>query len=115
MKKFFVFAAMATVCMLLTGCNDNPKKAVSDFAKALKNNDYQKASLCLENGNPQALAELSAKMPELQKSFISFKPLSANINGNEATVKTEMTVVVNLPVKKNNGVWQISNLEDVKR
>ena len=110
MKKYFLFVGMAVVCMLLTGCNDDPKKPISDLAKAMKSNDYQKAAACVENGNAKEIAEKIAKEPELQKVLVSLKPLSANINGNEAKVRTQMTVEVEVDVKKINGTWQIAEL-----
>ena len=114
MKKYFLFVGMAVVCMLLTGCNDDPKKPISDLAKAMKNNDYQKAATCVENGNAKEIAAKIADEPELQKIFVSLKPISANINGNEAKVRTQMTVEVDVEVKKINGAWQISDL-NIKR
>ncbi|MBO5791979.1 MAG: hypothetical protein J6S54_05840 [Lentisphaeria bacterium] len=108
MKKMFIFVGMAVIGMFMSGCNDNPQRAVSEFAKALKKSDYQAAAQCLEDTKPEELAKGCAEKPELQKSLASIKPVSADINGNEATVKVQILTYRELKVKKINGKWKIS-------
>ena len=109
MKKILVFVGMVIACVLLSGCNDDPKKVVSEFAKALKSKDYQKAAICIENTTPDELRRKTENDPQILKSFASMKPISVNINGNEAVVKVQMLTETDLKVKKINGNWQISN------
>ena len=98
-------------CVLLSGCNDDPKKVVSEFAKAVKQSDYQKAAACIEDTTPADFETKFKNSPEKLKTFASMKPLSADVNGNEAVVKTQVVVDMNLKVKKINGKWQISGGE----
>ena len=111
MKKIVVFVGMLMTCVLLSGCNDDPKKVVSEFAKAVKSNDYQKAAACIENTTPADFEKKFKDSSEKLKPLASMKPLSADVNGNEAVVKTQMLVEVNWKVKKINGNWQLSNLD----
>ena len=111
MKKIVVFVGMLMACVLLSGCNDDPKKVVSEFAKAVKSNDYQKAAACIEDTTPADFETKFKDSPEKMKAFASMKPLSADVNGNEAVVKTQILVEVNLKVKKINGNWQISDTD----
>ena len=111
MKKIIVFVGMVIACVLLSGCNDDPKKVVSEFAKAVKKSDYQKVAACIENTTPADFEEKFKKSPEKLKAFATMKPLSADINGNEAVVKTQVLVEIDLKVKKINGNWQISERE----
>lgn len=108
MKKFFVLAGFAVVCMLLSGCNDDPKKVVSDFAEAVKNKDYEKAAAYVEDGTPEDCQKFIKKNPDAQKTYASMKPISAEINGNEAIVKTQVQINVNVKVKKINGQWKMN-------
>lgn len=109
MKKLFIFVGMAVIGMFMSGCNDNPQKAVSEFAKALKKSDYQSAAQYFEDTKPEDIAKECAEKPELQKTLASMKPVSANINGNEATVKVQILTYRELKVKKINGKWQIAD------
>ena len=104
MKKFFLLFAISAIMVGLTGCNDDPKKTVSDFVNAMKKKDFQTAATYVHNADAQELAKME---PEIYELLTTSKPLEANIEGNEATV-TILTVIKKITVKKINNKWLIT-------
>ena len=104
MSRTFMILLLAASCLLFFGCNDSPEKVVSEFSKALKKKDYQAAAACVHNGDAERISRNSGV-----KALKNLKPVSADIDGNEAEVTVEVTRIEKIQVKKVNGKWLLKD------
>ena len=73
MKKLFIFVGMAVIGMFMSGCNDNPQKAVSEFAKALKKGIFKRhkmQTLPLKQPIPFLVTKRTLREENLTKHFL---------------------------------------------
>ena len=115
MKKIVIAILLFAIC----GVYADEKavcRAVSEFAAAMKQKNYAKAYQYIYNNRGRISREefvRDAKRGEKEAPQIlaTLKPISAEVDGNEAELKCRVETVVKVKAKKVNGKWVIADID----
>lgn len=116
MKKIVAFVLLFAVCSIYAD-EKAACKAVSEFAAAMKQKNYAKAYQYIYNKRGRLSRDefiRDAKRGEKQNAHFTLttlKPISAEVDGNEATMKCRIETVVEIKTKKVKGKWVIADID----
>ena len=92
-------------------------KAVTEFATAMKQKNYAKAYQYMYNkrgrySRERFIQEAKNEMkPEILSAIASLRPISVEVDGNEAVMKCRMETVIEVKAKKVKGKWVIADMD----